>query len=263
MSKPAAEAPNIWIDSNDESQWHWSRDLKLIGFNPIVAPLSSGDFRFIANGKLWVIERKRAPGDLESSFKDGRLQTQFLKQAENEDIERYVILIEGNPNQVMLGAAVKGTLLELQAMGVFVDYCEIGQVPIRLYEMYKFLCKDDHSSLRKPPLPMPTAYSYTDRDLRNRVQMLLTVRGIGEKPIVEVLRRYSLWEVLNTPELIREVTPSVMRGAIRNMYELMQREVPEMYQDTARVTRPVRKRTTTGVQEDMGEVVNMQYGAVG
>jgi ERCC4-type nuclease len=237
MTKPNAEPPVLWIDSNEESQHHWSREARTYGFSPIVIPMTVGDFRFMPQGVLWVIERKATPSDLEASFKDGRLTTQHWR-GQDEGIERLVLLCEGDINACELAASVKGAVMELQGEGVFIDFAKPGQVMLRLMEMHRFLEKDDHALLRRPPMPMPNLYRYTDRDFRRRVQTLMTFSGVSEKSAVEALRRYTLDVILQDPRVMREAVPGIAVSTLERVYWHLQREVPE----GLRPDKPVKKR---------------------
>lgn len=229
-TKPLAEPPLLFIDANEESKHHWSREARTFGFNPSVMGMDIGDFRFVAGGFMWYIERKAAPSDLEASFKDGRLATQTFR-AHEQGIDKLVFLIEGEINQVILGPNIKGTLLEMQALGVFLDFCRTGEVVQRLFEMYHHLNKDDHGYLRKPVTQLPTKYVYLDRDRRRRVLNLMSFEGVGETTAVEALKRWTLDEVYSKPELLLELRnekgrPIVDRKTVIGMYEVLEREAP-------------------------------------
>lgn len=266
-SKPAAEPPLIWVDSNEDSHRFkstglaWSAELKRIGFNPETTHLPVGDFKFIAASQVWYVERKKAPSDLEASFTDGRLSAQYFKAQEvlDPEYEHEIILLEGDPNQVVLDPNIKNTLISLQAGGVFIDFCRNNGVVERLYHLEKYLNKAEHSYLRRPVLPQPGEFTYTDRALRNKVQLLMCFRGIGEKPIVECLRRYTLGEILEHPELIKEVTPSVTGSAIRGVYQLLGRDVPEGMGATPKLTRSRGKsKGVAEVNEIIGEPLDVR-----
>lgn len=224
-AKPSAEPPNLWIDSNENSKWKWDREARMYGFSPIVQPQEVGDFRFVAADCLWYVERKAAPSDLEASFTDGRLSTQFVR-AQDKGVERLILLIEGEINKVILGPNIKGTLIEYQAGGVFLDFCEVGMVVPRLYELYHFLSKDDHAYLRRPVMPLPTKYTYFDRDRQRRVRALMAYDGVSETIAVEGLKRWTMGEILERPEVLMEIR-GMTRASVLKMYEMMQREVPE------------------------------------
>ena len=275
MPKPSADPSPIWVDSNEANKCQdnrcviprnrpgipnctieshrWSWMLRQFGFNPIVIPLPVGDFRFLAANFIWTIERKKAPNDLESSFTDGRLNTQHFL-AEEQGVERLVLLIEGDENSIdpKLRTSIRNTLTHLQSKGVFKDTCEVGGVPERLFTLHRWLNEDDHSYLRRPLLPLPTQYTYTNRELRNRVQLFLCFRGLGEKPIVEALKRYTANELWEKPYLFREITPTVPAKVIFEIYNMQQREVPEG------VVMPVRNKPKE--RKIVGEVIQFNRG---
>jgi ERCC4-type nuclease len=227
--KPVAEAPTLWIDSNEDSQHQWSKRCKELGvFSPRVQGLKVGDFKFMALGFMWTVERK-SPNDLASSFIDGRLASQGLNLSSNE-AEQGVLLIDGNPLVALYNvppSALLNTLIEVQAIGIFIDFCHDGDVVRRLSELHGFLNKSDHSFFRRPKLPMPSQFRYANRNTYEKVRTLLTIKGLGEKAIVEILKHYTLDEVFSNPEIIRKVSPGTSRSTIRKMYEFLEKPLPE------------------------------------
>ncbi len=250
MTKPLADPPTLWIDSNEEMRHHWSEHAGRWGFRPVVEHLPC-DFRFVSTGlgRLVSIERKSVPDDLTESFKDGRLslQTQRMVSEENRDAEVGVLLLEGelitlDPEMYY---PIQGALWSIQAAGVIIVNAIKTKVLERLMYLYQFLEKEDHAFLRRPVIEMPSKFQYSDREMYGRVKTLITFRGISENSAVPTLRRYSLGEILDKPEIIREVVPHVPMGTIRGMYAHMQREVPEGL-DTSSSKRAVRKKTENG-----------------
>jgi hypothetical protein len=234
--KPYAESPPLYIDSNEEAKHHFSLDARKYGFDAKVEALPC-DFQFVVMGKLWSIERKRVPGDIESSMHDGRLGLQAQRFSISED-EQGILLLEG-PLSVLTPDRKKGVLsalFEVQAGGVFVDYCDIGGVLPHLRDLYEFLDKDDHHLMRRPKIEMPSLFNYTDRDMQRRVKTLMTFTGLGESAAVKALRLHTLGELIDNPLLFREID-GVNWGTIRSMYKHLQIDMPdEVPQDKKKVS---------------------------
>lgn len=238
--KPIADPPVLWIDSNEERKRahsellvnDWATQARRVGFDPEVKHLSVGDFRMMVMGYVWVVERKAVPSDIEASFTDGRLNLQYWK-AQDEGIERLVLLLEGDPNTInpVLRDSVMHTIFELQALGGFVLWCKQGETIMTLKSLYDWLNRENHAYLTKMPIPVPGMFTYINKDLRTRVITLMTFAEITEKTAKEVLSRYTLMEVFEKPLRILEVVPTVRRSGIRKMYHHLQLEMPDEVAD--------------------------------
>lgn len=266
VDKPIADPPVLLIDTNEERRQKdsdllvndWAKQARRVGFDPEVTHLTVGDFRLTAMGYVWVIERKLVPSDIEASFTDGRLNLQYWK-AQDEGIERLVLLLEGDPNTInpVLRDSVMHTIFELQALGGFVMWCKQGEVIMTLKSLYDWLNRENHAYLTKMPIPVPGLFRYINKDLRQRVVTLMTFTGVTEKTAKEVLTRYTLMEVFEKPLRIIEVVPTVRRDAIRKMYYHLQLEMPEdvaNYLDAGQQRGKVVKPST---QQELSNVIDL------
>lgn len=244
--KPLAEIPKLWIDSNEQAHTEtlikrgqladghdYATQASRCGFEPVVTAQDC-DYKFIAMGMMWSIERKAVPNDIESSMKDGRLSTQAQRMSDMWDVEQGILMLQGP--LTTLDARVKqgvlNALIEVQSHGVMVDYCDTGTPAfmMRMRYLHDFLNKDDHELLRKPKVQMPSLFHYSDRGLQQRVKTLMTLYGLGEKSAYQALRRFTLNELLSNPMLFMEV--GVNAGVVRNIYSHLQIDAPESLPST-------------------------------
>lgn len=261
-NKPSADPPTLWIDSNenrkkkhsDTSLHNWEQQAAMHGFNPVIMSMEVGDFRFMAGGELWVIERKKVPEDLEASFIDGRLNLQYWKMLD-AGVERMCILREGNMGELRpdLSQNIRHTLFELQALGVFMHDCKVGETMLALSSLHGWLSLPDHGFFRRPPLPIPGMFTYINKDRRRRVQEGMVWQGITEKTMVEALKRFTLWDIVNKPELLQQVA-RIPNGVVAGIYRHFQREVPESLIGSGSIKGSKRSKVEEVKEEDMFEL---------
>jgi len=227
-AKPSPEPPLIFIDSNEESNWHWSNEFRLMGFSPEVMPLEVGDFKVFAAGKAWPIERKSVPNDLETSFVDGRLSSQVQRAIEAD--ENLIILLEGNLLECRNNfRGLMHALVEAETLGVILDFCQPNDVVLAIHDLRKWLDKEDRSFFRKPVLPLPQKYNYGRKfdgsvTRYERVRTAMTFKGVSEDGAVEWLKRFTLEEVLESPDLLRGVLKGP-KGQVENTIRRMKEQL--------------------------------------
>lgn len=168
------------------------------------------DVRWASGGQACMFDLK-TPEDVIASANDGRLHRQVVEmQAAN--CMMWGFLIEGEDSQdgVTVGYGpyawpierYDNLLLSLQNEGAkIVRSSSQDRTPQRLYSLYRYSGKEEHSSIHKPTPHKVLHGRYHDKLWRGHIEFLMGLPSLGEKKANDLIDRWPLTDILGiTPE---------------------------------------------------------------
>jgi len=164
--------------------------LRALGHETTVVPYLVGtDYLWLhAPDRLCLTQRKKVPGDIISSFQDGRLQ-RFVEDSPPGSFRCLLLHFPDNLRAVAAGLAyakktlpwLGGVLLSIQHEGVYLGFAIDGicGVAEALHGLWEWTGRDQHASLHRC-IP-PVATSGYDPVYRRQVAALMCTPGFGEE----------------------------------------------------------------------------------